>query len=71
MAFTYILLLIYPALVGIFKSKNILCKALGFYIILSLIELYPFGWLAFNIKYPAQCERGALLYSALFNKCII
>lgn len=51
MAFTYILLLIYPALVGIFKSKNILCKALGFYIILSLIELYPFGWLAFNIKY--------------------
>lgn len=51
MAFTYILLLIYPALVGIFKSKNLLCKALGFYIILSLIELYPFGWLTFNIKF--------------------
>lgn len=51
MAILYIVLLAYPALIGIFKSNNTLCKALGFYIILSLIELYPFGWLSFNLKF--------------------
>lgn len=51
MAILYIILLAYPALTGIFKSKNTLCKALGFYIILSLLELYPFGWLSFNLKF--------------------
>ncbi len=51
MAILYIILLAYPALMGIFKSKNILCKAFGFYIILSLVELYPFGWLLFDMKF--------------------
>ena len=51
MALLYVVLLAYPALKGIFKSKNILCKALGFYIIMSLVELYPFGWLSFNLKF--------------------
>lgn len=50
-AIIYILVLLYPALKGIFYSKNILCKALGFYILLSLLELYPFGWPAFNLKF--------------------
>lgn len=51
MAILYIILLAYPALTAILKSKNTLCKALGFYIILSLVELYPFGWLSFNLKF--------------------
>lgn len=51
MAFIYIFLLVYPAFMGILNSRNILCKALGFYIILSLVELYPFGWLSFNMKF--------------------
>lgn len=51
MAFTYILLLAIPAFKGMFKSSNYLCKAGGFYILLSLFELYPFGWLEFSIKF--------------------
>lgn len=50
-AFLHILLLLIPALKGLFYSKNSLTKALGIYILLSLIELYPFGWLMFNIKF--------------------
>lgn len=50
-AITYILLLLIPAIKGLFKSKNILTKALGLYIIISLIELFPFGWLMFNLKF--------------------
>lgn len=51
MAFTYILLLAIPAFKGMFKSNNYLCKAGGFFILLSLLELYPFGWLEFSIKF--------------------
>lgn len=51
MAFVYILLLAIPAIKGLLMSNNILCKAGGFYILLSLVELYPFGWLAFNMKF--------------------
>lgn len=51
MVVLYIILLAYPAIMGVFKSRNLLCKAFGFYIILSLIELYPFGWLSFDMKF--------------------
>lgn len=51
MVIIYIILLLWPAILGIFKSNNSFCKTIGFYIILSLIELYPFGWLAFNVKF--------------------
>lgn len=51
MAFTYILILAIPAFKGMFKSNNYLCKAGGFYILLSLLDLYPFGWLEFSIKF--------------------
>lgn len=51
MAFTYILLLAIPAIKGMFQSRNYLCKAGGFYIFVSLIELYPFGLLEFSIKF--------------------
>ena len=67
MAIFYIVILLYPALLGIFKSKNTLCKALGFYIILSLIKLYPFGWLSFNLEFliiwmgVAMCQNQHIL----------
>lgn len=51
MAFVYILLLAIPAFKGMIKSNNTLCKASGYYIFVSLIELYPFGWLMFDIKF--------------------
>ena len=51
MAFTYILLLGIPALQGIFNSKNVLCKGGGCYIIISLLDLYPFGALSFSLNF--------------------
>ena len=51
MAFVYIALLLIPSLKGMFKSNNVLCKASGYYIFVSLLELYPFGWLMFNLKF--------------------
>lgn len=66
MAFTYILVLLIPALKGVFKSNNLLCKAGGAYILLSLFELYPHGWLTFNIKFliiwmcVAICSSAAI-----------
>lgn len=53
MAFVYVLLLIIPAYKGLFQSRNFLCKAGGFFILLSLFELYPFGWLEFSVKFLA------------------
>lgn len=50
-ALIYILVLLIPALKGIFMSKNSFTKALGIYILLSLVELYPFGWLKFDLKF--------------------
>lgn len=47
----YILLLLIPAYNGLVKSKNMLSRIGGVYILLSLIELYPFGHFLFNIKY--------------------
>lgn len=63
LAWTYILLLLYPALLGIFKSRNTLCKALGFIILLSLVELYPFGHLTFNLKFLVIWMGVAMLMS--------
>ena len=63
MAYVYILLLLIPALKGIFRSRNILCKAGGFYIVHSLISLYPFGWLEFNINFLVIWMCVALLHS--------
>lgn len=51
MAFVYIYLLIIPALQGIFKSKNCFCKGGGLYILWTLIYLYPFGVLDFNLSF--------------------
>lgn len=63
MAFLYIILLVYPALLGIFKSKNLLCKAGGAFITLSVIKLYPFGWLSFNMEFLIIWMLVSLCYS--------
>jgi hypothetical protein len=51
MAILYVILLLIPSYYGIFKSNNQLCKAFGSFIFISVLELYPFGWLSFNIKF--------------------
>ena len=68
MAILYIVLLAYPALLGIFKSNNTLCKALGFYIMLSLVKLYPFGWLAFNMEFLVIWMGVVLCYTPSIRK---
>lgn len=67
MAFVYIVLLAYPAILGIYKSRNILCKALGFYIILSLIKLYPFGWLMFNMEFLVIWMGVSMCYNPIIR----
>ena len=51
LAFTYITLLVYPALKGLFQSNNTLCKCLGFYILISVLDLFAFGPLSFNFEF--------------------
>lgn len=51
MAVTYVILMIVPAIKGIFRSKNTFCKAGGLYILWNLIYLYPSGLLSFNIRF--------------------
>lgn len=51
MAYTYILLLGLSGIKGMFFSKNLLCKGGGCYIIISLLDLYPFGALSFSLNF--------------------
>ena len=51
LAITYVLLLFIPAYRGLFKSKNLFCKAGGFYMIHSLISMWPFGILQFKLNF--------------------
>ena len=79
MAIVYVLLLFIPALNGMLKSNNILCKASGYFIFVSLLELYPFGWLMFNLKFlliwmgvvicmnpQIRCMNDEQIYEAFF-----
>lgn len=50
-AIIYVLLLLIPSMKGVFHSRNLLCKVLGIFIIISLLELYPHGWLRFDVKF--------------------
>lgn len=68
MACLYIILLVIPAYKGCFKSCNQLCRAGGFYIFLSLFELYPFGWLTFDIKFLIIWMMVALCMNPVVRK---
>lgn len=50
-AWIYILVILIPSLSGIFRSNNVLCKALGAFMFVSLLQLYPFGHLMFNLQF--------------------
>lgn len=62
-ALLHIIVIAYPAYLGMFRSKNYLCKSLGFFLLLSLIELYPFGHLFFDIKFFIIWTGVAVCYS--------
>ena len=50
-AITYVLLLAIPAYKGLFKSRNLFCKAASLYIFHSLFSLWPYGLLSFDLKF--------------------
>lgn len=50
-AILHVLILAISALKGLFFSKNNILKAFSLWIMLSLWELYPFGWPSFSIKF--------------------
>ena len=59
-----ILLIAIPAgILGIFYSKNILSKAAGIWIIISLLSLYPFVVVAFNLSYILVWVSIGICYS--------
>lgn len=49
--FLYIMVILFSAFKGIFKSNNILLKSFGLIMILSLIELKVYGWPMMNMNY--------------------
>ncbi len=51
LALTHILLLAIPSFKGLFKSRNLFCKAGGYFIFHHLLNLIPFGILSFNLYF--------------------
>ena len=51
MAVIYVLVLLIPAIKGVFQSRNTFCKAGGLYIIYGLLSLIPYGVPEFNMKF--------------------
>lgn len=47
----HVLILLGAVFRGLFCSKNLVTKAFSLWILLSLIELYPFGWPYFSLKF--------------------
>ena len=47
----YLCVLIPAAFKGLFKSNNILIKSFAVMILISIAELYPYGWPEFSMKY--------------------
>lgn len=64
----YIMLLLIPAIKGIFNSRNLLCKMGGIYILISLLELYPFGIFTFNVKFCVIWMMVSLCMSKRYRK---
>lgn len=47
----YCLVLLVSSLKGIFCSNSLFVKSFAILVLVSVIELYPYGWPTFNIKY--------------------
>lgn len=45
----YIAMLLFSAMKGLFFSKNLFVKSFGVVILISLFELYPYGWPKFDL----------------------
>jgi hypothetical protein len=63
LAILYVLVLLIPAIKGLFLSRNIFCKAGGLYIIYGLISLYPHGIFELNFQFFIYWTLAVLCYS--------
>lgn len=44
----YVIILLFSFYNGYFRSNNLFCKSFGILCLMQIINLYPFGWPAFN-----------------------
>ena len=49
--FFFLFFLTYSAILGFFRSNNVLCKAMSFYLLYHIIYLYPYGLPSFSLEY--------------------
>lgn len=68
MTWLYILVILIPCLYGLVRSKNTLLKAIASIMLLSLLELYPYGHLQFNMKYMVIWMGVALCMNKKYLK---
>ena len=67
-AIIHVLILLGAVIKGMFHSNNIVIKSFSLWILLSLIELYPFGWPTFSIKFLLIWIGVCLCYSRRYRK---
>ncbi|MCQ2211186.1 MAG: hypothetical protein MJZ34_12945 [Paludibacteraceae bacterium] len=66
-ALTHILLIFIPAIKAFFRARNDLVRMWSIYMLLSILELYPFGWPSLSLKFfliwigVAVCSNDRLL----------
>lgn len=65
-AVLHVLILFGAVINGLFFSKNMVVKAFSLWILLSLIELYPFGWPSFSIKFLLIWIGACICYDKAF-----
>lgn len=63
----FLLIALPAAYLGIVKSKNILCKASGTIVILWLIDMFPWGMPAINIRYILVWTCIGICYSKVIR----
>lgn len=63
----YLLVLIIPAIKGLFKSNNVITRIFAIWILLSIIELYPFGWPSYDMKYYLIWIGAVICNSKVFR----
>ena len=65
-AVLHVIILFSAVIKGLFFSRNMVVKAFALWILLSLIELYPFGWPSFSIKFLLVWIGACICYDKAF-----
>ena len=65
-AILHVLILLGAAINGLLFSRNKVVKAFALWILISLIELYPFGWPLFSIKFLLIWMGACICYDRVY-----